>query len=162
MWKSQGERSGLYGECWSVYQPNVWSLSLTGLSTWGQALSGKRMIPSNSIPGRFDFMARRSFCNVYAWRFALIVAPRHSSILCLPPFPMLDEHTLHYAHLQSKKETTVLTCAFSLCMSPTLQVAVLIRNNSVASFYEECVLCRLFGFHLTVPHNMQLIKKERI
>ena len=59
--------------------------------------------------------------------------PYFSALLCLPPFPMLDEHTLHYAHLQSNKETTVWTCAFSLCMSPTLQMAVSIRNNSVAS-----------------------------
>ena len=37
-------------------------------------------------------------------------------------------------------------------MSPTLQIAVYIRNNSVANFCEECVLWRVFGFHLTVPH----------
>ena len=28
---------------------------------------------------------------------------------------MLDEHALHYAHFQRNKETTVWTCAFSLC-----------------------------------------------
>ena len=60
--------------------------------------------------------------------------PHLSALLCLPPFPMLDEYTLHYAHLQSSKETTVWTCAFSLCFSTTLQMAVLIRNNSVARF----------------------------
>ena len=60
MWKSQGEWSGLYGGCSTVSQPNLWSLSLTGLAVWGQALSFKRMIPSDSIPGRFDFMACRS------------------------------------------------------------------------------------------------------
>ena len=38
---------------------------------------------------------------------------------------------------QSNKETAVWTCAFSLCMSPSLQMVVLIRNNSVASFCEE-------------------------
>ena len=59
-WKSQRERSGLYGGCWSVYQPNLWSLSLTRLVVWEEALSWKRMIPSNSIPERFDFMSRRS------------------------------------------------------------------------------------------------------
>ena len=31
---------------------------------------------------------------------------RTTALLCLPPFPMLDEHTLHYAHLQSNKEIT--------------------------------------------------------
>ena len=75
-----------------------------------------------------------------------------SALLCLPPFPMLDEHTLHYAHLQSNKETTVWTCAFLLCMSPTLQMAVSIRNNSVSRLCVECVLWRVFCFHLTVPY----------
>ena len=41
--------------------------------------------------------------------------PRLSAILCLPSFPMLDEHILHNAHLQSNEETTAWTCAFSLC-----------------------------------------------
>ena len=39
MWKSQGERSGLHGGCWSVSQPNFWSLFLTILAVWGRALS---------------------------------------------------------------------------------------------------------------------------
>ena len=72
--------------------------------------------------------------------------PHLSTLLCLPPFPMLDEHTLHYAHLQSNNETTVWTCAFSLCMSPSLQMG----NNSVVRFCEECVLWRVFSFNLTV------------
>ena len=78
--------------------------------------------------------------------------PHLSAVLCLPPFPMLDKHTLHYAHLQSNKETTVWTCAFSLCMSSALQIAVSIRNNSVASFCEECVLWRVLGFHVTASY----------
>ena len=60
MWKSQEERSGLYGGCLSVSQSNLLSLSLTRLAVWGRALSCKRKIPSHSIPGRIDFMARRS------------------------------------------------------------------------------------------------------
>ena len=80
--------------------------------------------------------------------------PHLSGLLSLPPFPMLDEHTLHSAHLQSNNETTVWTCVFSLCMLPVLQIAVSIRNNSVASFCEECVLWQVFGFHLTAPHML--------
>ena len=76
-----------------------------------------------------------------------------SVLLCLPPFPILDDHTLHYTHLQSNKQTTVWTFAFSLCMSSTLQMAVLILNNRVVSFWEECVLWRMFGFHLTAPYS---------
>ena len=60
IWKSQGERSGLYGGCLSVSQPPLWSLSLTRLAVWERVLSCKRKIPSDSIPGRFDFMAHRS------------------------------------------------------------------------------------------------------
>ena len=50
--------------------------------------------------------------------------PHLSALLCLPPFPILDEHTLYYAHFQSSKKITVWTCAFLLCMSPTLQMVV--------------------------------------
>ena len=89
--------------------------------------------------------------------------PQLSALLCLPPFPMLDEHTLQYAHLQSNKETTEWTCAFSLCMSPTLHTAVSICNNSVAGFCEECVLWRVFGFHLTAPYIsvVLLVKRQQ-
>ena len=38
--------------------------------------------------------------------------PHFSALLCLPPVPMLEEHSLHYAHLQDNKVTTVWTCAF--------------------------------------------------
>ena len=143
MWKSEWERSGLYGGCWNVSQPNFWSLSLIRLAVWGRALTCKSMIPSDSIPGRFEFMARRS---------TLSQETNHlSALLCLPPFPILDEHILHYAHLQSNKVTTVWTFAILLCMSPTLQMAVSIRLNSVARFCEECVSWRVFSFHMAAP-----------
>ena len=57
MWKSQGQRYGLYGECWSVSQSNLISLSLTRLAVWGQGLSCRRMIRPTGFPGRFDIMA---------------------------------------------------------------------------------------------------------
>ena len=60
--------------------------------------------------------------------------PHLPDLICLPTFPMLDEHTLHYAHLQSNKETTLWASVFSLYMSPILQMALSIRNNSVPSF----------------------------
>ena len=47
------------GWCWIVSQPNLLSLSRTRLTVCRRALSCKRMIPSDSIPGNFDFMARR-------------------------------------------------------------------------------------------------------
>ena len=79
---------------------------------------------------------------------------RLSALLYLPPFPMLDEHTLHYTHLQNSKETIVWACAFSLCMSLTLRVAVSIRNNSVAKFVRSAFFWRVFGFHLIAPYIM--------
>ena len=54
------ERYGLYGGCWSISLQNLWSLSLTRLAVWGRALLCKRVITSDSILRRFDFMARRS------------------------------------------------------------------------------------------------------
>ena len=53
---------------------------------------------------------------------------------------------------EQQRNNCVYLC-ISLCMSPTLQMAVSIRNNSVASFCEECALWRVFGFHLTAPYN---------
>ena len=98
----------------------------------------------------------------HSWAFWLYGAsqylwlPRNernlSALFCLPPFPMLDEHTLHYAHFQSNKETTVRTCCvFSLCMFPTLQMAVSIRHNS--DDCEKFVLWQGLGFHLTAPYT---------
>ena len=87
--------------------------------------------------------------------------PHFSAFLCLPPPPMLDEHTLNYAHLQSNKETTLWTCAFSLCMSPTLQMAVSICNKSVARYCDKCVLWRVFDFHWTAPYILGLANLDQ-
>ena len=60
------------GKIWAVrrmlkcFPVNLWCLSPTRLTVWGWALSCKRMVPSDSIPGCFDFVACRSFCNVSA------------------------------------------------------------------------------------------------
>ena len=54
------------------------------------------------------------------WLYSVTQHPQpsineHLSVLiCLSPFPMLDEHTLNYAHLQRNKETTMWISAFSL------------------------------------------------
>ena len=55
-----------------------------------------------------------------------------------------DEHTLHYAHLQTNKET--------LCGPVRMQMAVSIRYDSVTNFFEECVSWRVFGLQFTAPH----------
>ena len=54
----------------------------------GSYVSCKRMIPPDIIPGCFDLQPPRN-------------EPHLSVLLCLSPFPMLDEHTLLYAHLHS-------------------------------------------------------------
>ena len=145
-WEEQGERSGLYGGCLDVTHAKSLKLIPHKIGSMG---TGAIMQEDDSV---------RQHSRV----FLLYGASQHSqpprnephvsALLSLPPVPMLVEHTLQYAHLQSNKETTVWTCAFSLCMSHTLQMAVSIRNNSVTSFYEECVLWRVFDFHLTAPN----------
>ena len=150
MWKSQGERSGLYGGCWGVSQPNLWSLSSPDWQYGDGRYHAKGWFRPTAFHGLLTL-----------W---LIAAPsvtkKRNTPLCsslLAPFPMLYEHTLHYTYLQSNKETIVWTCGFSLCKSPNLQMAISIRNNSVPSFCEECVLWRMFGFHLTAPHILHYI-----
>ena len=141
MWKSPRERPGLYGGYWSVSQPNLWSLSLTRLAVCGRALSCKRMIPFDSIPGRFDFIACSS-----------TLSHQETNHISLRFFACLHFQcwaNTHYAHLQSNKETTVWTCAFS-------ELVVSIRNNKVANFCEERVLWRVFGFHMTAPYNINI------
>ena len=86
-----------YSSSWSVSQPNLWSLSLIRLAVWGWALSCRRMILSNNIPKHFD-------CRVLQHPWPPRNQPHLSGLLCLPPFPLLDEHTLHYTHLQSIKK----------------------------------------------------------
>ena len=114
-WKLQGERSGLYGGCWSVSQPNLWSLSLTRLAVWGRALSCQRMIPSNSIPGHFDFTACSS-----------TLSHQEMNHICLLFFVCFHfkcwTNTL-YTTLTSRaiKEHLCGPSHFSPCMTPILQ-----------------------------------------
>ena len=146
LWKSQGERSGLYGGCWSVSQQNILRLSFIRLVVWGRALSCSRMIPPDSISGRFDFMARRS-----------ILSHQETNNTSLLFFACLHfqcwTNTLYTTLTSRAIKITMWTCAFSLYMSPILQIAVSIRNNSFASFCEEFVLWRVFSFHLTAPYT---------
>ena len=77
--------------------------------------------------------------------------PHLSVLLCLPPFPMLDEHTLHYAHLLSNKGRTRWTVHFhNACLLPyrwqfryiTTVLPAFARNE----FYGWCS-------DFTAPHN---------
>ena len=145
MWKSQGKRSGLYGGCWSVSQSNHWSLSLTRLAVWGRALSDRRMIPSDSIPGHFDFVASQH-----------AQPPRNethlSALLCLPPFPMLNKYI--FTTLTSRAIKKQLCGPVRLHYPSLLPYRCQYRYvTSVASFYEEWVLWGLFTFHLTHHHH---------
>ena len=141
--------------------------------TWGKIWTVRRMLkcfPAKSlkliprqIGGKGVIVQKGDSVRQHSRAFRLYGASQHpqpqrnerhlSALLCLSLFPMLDEHTLHCANLQSNKETTVWTCSFSLCMSPTLQIAVSI-HNSVANLCEECVLWRVFDFHLTATYAM--------
>ena len=153
MWKSEGERSVMYGGCWSVSQPNILSLSLTRLAVSGLALSCKRKILLDRIPGRFDFMARfvtlrHQESNHPSLRF---FACLHFQCWTNTVYSMLTSRAI-------RKQ--LCGPAFSLCISSTLQMAVLIRNNIVASFCEECVLCRVFNFLIAIFVIVRLIKND--
>ena len=129
-----------------------------------------KLIPQISSMGMAIIMQKDDSIWQHSRAFWLYGASQHPqpprnelhllALLCLPPFPMLDKHTLHNAHLQSNKETTVWTCAFSLFMSPTLQMAVSIRNDSVTSFCEEYVLWQVFGCHLTTPYKIVILQEQ--
>ena len=136
------ERSGVYGGCWSVSQPNL-SLSLTRLAVWGWALSCKRIIPFDSIPGRFDL-----------WRVAASSATKkRTTPLCYSLLAFISNagrtHFTQRSPPEQWRNNRVDLCVF------TMQMAVSIHNKSVANFCEECVLWRVFGFHLTAPHTCE-------
>ena len=91
----------------------------------------KKMNMPDSFLGRFDFMARRSSLSHQETNYTSLL----SSI------SILDEHILHYAHLQNNKATTVLTCAISRLLPyrwqyryVTTVLPVFVRNV----FYGEC------------------------
>ena len=150
MCKSQGERPGLYGGCWSVSQPNLLSLSFTRLAVWGRALSYKRVIPSDSIPRRFDCMVCSSTLSHQE--------TDHTSLLFFACLHFQCWTNTLYTTLTSraiKKQLCEPVRFHYACFLP-LQMAVSIRNISVATFCEECVLWQVFCFHLTVPHNIYI------
>ena len=58
------------------------------------------------------------------WRVAAPSATKkQTTSLCSS---LLDERISHYAHLQINKETTVWTCPFSQCLSPTPDGSIVI------------------------------------
>ena len=83
----------------------------------GRVLGVRRMLkcfPVKSLIGSVRtgvIMQNDDSVRQYSRAFWLYVASQHpqpprkephlSALLFLPPFPMLDEHTLHYSHLQS-------------------------------------------------------------
>ena len=151
MWNSQGERTGLYGGCWSVSQSNLFSLSLTRLAVWGRALSCKRMIPSHSIQGRFDFMACSSTPSHQE--------TNHASLLFFACIHFQYSTNTLYTTLTSRainKQLCVSVCFHSACLLP-YRKAVPICYNSVGSFCEEYVLWQVFGLHLNVPYILELM-----
>ena len=142
----KGEDKDCTEDVGSISHPNILSLSLTKLTVWGRALAWKRMFPSDSIPGRLYFMARRSMLSHQE--------TNHTSLLL---FACLNfqfwTNTLHIT-LSSraiKKQLCGPVRFYYACLLP-YTMTVSIRNNSFASLCEECVLWRMFGFHLTASH----------
>ena len=151
MWKSQGERSGLHGGCWSVSKPNLWKLILHQTGSMGMGV----------IIQNDDSVRQHSrtfwFCGASQCPQPLRNDPHFSAVVCLPPFPMLDEHTLILrSHPEQWRNNCVDLCIFSTHVSYPTSMEVSIRNNSVVSFCEEYVLWRVFCFHLTALLDYEL------
>ena len=76
--KSNGDKSGEYGGCWSTSQSHsLVTNCTTSRFVWGDALSCKMISPSRNRSGRFLRMAGRRWC----W-IKLAYSSRHSQ-LCL-------------------------------------------------------------------------------
>ena len=145
MWKSQGERSGLYRGCWSVSQPNIWSLSLTRLAVWGRTLSCKMMVPSDSIRGCFDFMARHSTLSHQK--------TNHTSLLFFACLHFQCWANTLYITLTSRaiKKLSGPVRFNWACLLPYGMKYRDVATVLLASFFEEYVFWRVLCFHLTVP-----------
>ena len=71
------------------FQPNLRSLSLTRLAVWGRALLCKKDDSVRQHSREFWFYGASQHPQTPSDE------PHLSALLWLPPFPMLDEHTLH-------------------------------------------------------------------
>ena len=127
---------------------------IDSIEVWGRALSCKRMIPFDSIPGRFDFTARRSTLSHQA--------TNHTSLLLLACLQFQCCTNTLNATLTSR------TIKKQLCGPVRFHYACLLSyrwqfryvNKNVASFCEEYVLWRVFGFHWTTPYTVCLLRWE--
>ena len=80
-------------------------------AVWGRAWSCKMMIPSESIPGHFDMRPRISRVP------ASSATKKQTTLLCLPPFSMQDEHTMLTSRA-IKKQLCGPVCFHYVCLLP--------------------------------------------
>ena len=127
IWKSQGERSGLYGGCWSVSQPNLWTVCLTRWQYGDGRYHAKGWFRPTAFQGVLTL-----------WRVAAPSATKkRTTPLCSTLLASIPS--------AGRKDFALRS---SPCMSPSLQMAVSIRNNSVASlivFSEKVFLFMFFS-----------------
>ena len=145
MWKSQGERSGLYGGCWSVSQPNLWNVSLTKLAVWIRAFSCKRLISSDNIPRRFDFMASRRNLNHQETNHTSLLFFVYLHFQCLT-------NTLYTTHTSKaiEKQLCGLVRFHYACLLPYRWLYRYV--TTVLPYFAIMFFMRVFGFHLTDPY----------
>ena len=141
---SQGERFGLYGGCWSVSQPNLWSLISPNCQYVDGRYIAKGWFRRTAFQSGFT-LSHRSTHNHQGTNHTplLFFACLHFQCWAKTICTTLTSRAI---------KKTLWTCPFSLCVFPTLQMAVSIHNNSVASFCEECLSRRVLYFHLTAPY----------
>ena len=95
-WKSQGDRSGLYGGWWRTSHRKCCIRSLQTFATWGWALSCDRITPFDNRPRLQFLMAVFSLRKISQNLFALTVPPvsNHSNIK--GPFLPKKTHEHHF------------------------------------------------------------------
>ena len=84
------------------------------------------------------------------WRAAALCHKKWSTPLCSSLLASISNAGRKHFTLRSHPDNCVYLCIFTI---HALQMVVSICTNNIASFCEECVLWRVFGFHLTATHN---------
>ena len=127
MWKSQGERSRLCGGCWSV---------LSQISEAYSSIDWQYGDGRYHVKGCFRSTTFQDILTL--WHVAAPSATKkRTTPLCsslLASIPNAGQNTLDYTYLQSNKETTAWTYAFSLCRSPKMVVSIRRLSTVLPSF----------------------------
>ena len=145
MWKSHGERYGMYGGCWKCFPAKSLKLIPHHFGSMGTGV----------------IMQKDDFVRQHSRAFWLYGASQHPQPLKKNHASLLFFACFHFQCWTNTLYTTLTSRAIKkqLCGPVRFHYACLLpyrwqyRYISVASFCEECVLWRVFSFHLTAPYR---------